>query len=363
MKFLNKTVLQCHIFVHNYSLMIISMFWFLLLHVLSDVDVKEIMPAFGLQFALRKYETISYSSLDQCLLSELTIPRDQIEVFLNIRNNERWQEIKKANIDSILKDQNNPLTEDEKFAIFLYSYHPFFYTGLSLVLNLGVTGHYNCYFEYLMNGFEKINASLTETTDLYRGVGQIGDVVHPTNYKEGDIIQTTSFTSTSLNKGQALKFGFNGKFYFAIKALRNPRSIIQLSAYPSEYELLYPPSTKFKVLSNPKTQYCAVNLNTGEYDCQETRPTEDYQKYTYIELEEIDSDYGPFQTIVREELNNASPDHLDVKWWGWLLIGLACGIVFAAIISVVVICVLRGRDQNSSKNDSIHNDRSQNEEL
>lgn len=84
---------------------------------------------------------------------------------------------------------------------------------------------------------------------LYRGVGFSSELVKPEYYKIGYTVQTTSFTSSSMNLIESVNFAISG-LVFEINAIRNPKNISILSFVPKEQELLFPPATRFKVTDN-----------------------------------------------------------------------------------------------------------------
>lgn len=326
------------------------MLWFIFIRINTNKTTNEIMPPFGQSYKLHQYPNKKYASIDECLITELSLPKDVIhELIDDHRQAPEWKSIKDKDITTNLKNENDPLTEDERFAIALYSSHPIFYNSLSHVLNLGITGHYNCFFQYLISGFNKLKDPLTEKTTLYRGVSQMNDIVNFDNYKKGDIVQTTSFTSSSLNRAIGLRFA-SGSMIFKITGKRNPKDIQKLSFFPNEDELLYPPATKFKVINDPYVLYCTIDYDKKTSDCKDSEVHDYYDPYVFIDIEELDDDFGPIETIKNDEDDGSCGEnkHLGVDWWGWLLIGVALGIVLLGIIWIIsYYCCCRNKSERN----------------
>lgn len=319
--------------------------WLLLLCLrLSNKTINEVIPPLGGDYVLYQSPQKSYSNIDECLLSEIALPKQITQSIIDkYRGDLKWEEIKNKDLSKYLIDEKNPLTEDEKFAISLYSIEPYFYNSLSQVLNVGVTGQFNCYFQYLRSGFDKLKPYLQKKSDLYRGVTTMSTVVNYNNYKKDDIVHTTSFTSSSLSRAVGLDFSNSG-MVFIIHGQKNPRCIIPLSFISDEDELLYPPSTKFKVTKDPYFIYCIYDRVSKNSECADTKKYSYYNEYVFVELEELDEEYGPIKTISDgggEDDDEKNCKHLDVSWWGWLLIGIVVGLVCLAICWFIVDCICR----------------------
>lgn len=330
------------------------LWWLVCIRILSNKTINEIMPNIEREYTLTQTTPIEYESIDQCLISELLLPKEIIQGIIDeYRSLPNWTEISNKNLTHIYKDESNPMTEDEKFAIYLYSVDSFFYNTLSQILNLGTTGQFNCYFQYLRSGFDKIKTVKTDNMTLYRGIGQTGYSVHYVNYKPGDIVHTTSFTSTSTVEKVA--YQFSGGMLFKIQAKRNPKSIMELSHYPTESELLYPPVTKFVVTGEPYESWCFYDRDDHELYCAGDGDSHEFfNQYMVVPLEEIDEDYGPILTA-KDERPLCNTKYKKVDWWGWMLIGLAIGIVASGLIALVVILIMKNRSSkiNDANSESV----------
>lgn len=251
------------------------------------------------KYNLTKYITIKYPSLRKCFENEIckiegANAKSILNSFDKYMDTKRFNLIKNKNVDNYLVDVNNPLTDDEKLAIFIYS----FWGNRDFVLNrelrntlsTGTTGNFNCYFEYFFNGLMKIKSDFNSSHEiLYRGTKNDFDDIYNTyeNLKVGDILSSTSFTSTTYRKEVSLSFysDLNKNIIFFIhQKFNNSRIIDQFSFYTSEAEYIYVPGAQFKVIKEKRNIYCREeSLN----DCQEQKTEEYKYHYKIIELEEI----------------------------------------------------------------------------
>lgn len=103
------------------------LWWLVCIRILSNKTINEIMPNIEREYTLTQTTPIEYESIDQCLISELLLPKEIIQGIIDeYRSLPNWTEISNKNLTHIYKDESNPMTEDEKFAIYLYSVDSFF---------------------------------------------------------------------------------------------------------------------------------------------------------------------------------------------------------------------------------------------
>lgn len=314
------------------------MWWFICFRTYSDKIINEIMPHRSRGYTLTQFKSPEYDSIEECLLEEISLPQKTIEnLIAYYKSFPRWDEIKNSKLDN-LKDPQNTLTEDERFAFALYSIDSYFFTTLSQVLDLGTTGQFNCYFNYLKSGFDKLKNDLPDSCPLYRGITRTGYSVNDNNYKKDDIVYSTSFTSTSKSFENSLVFAQSYLVFF-ILSHKNSRSIQQLSFYSREEEYLYPPATKFRVIKDPYTIPCYYNTIYNRTSCDLTEETNYSYKVTIIELLELNEEYGPIKIDESTNILNDNCKYKNVAWWGWLLVGVAVGICLVGLVFLLVFLI------------------------
>ena len=280
----------------------------------------KIMPMHFLPkyYSLKKYPTIQYTSLEQCFQYELP------EFYNNKDKHDSYSDVydifkekildQKLDQTKFLVDVNNKLTNDELFAIFRYTYadwkSPTFYQSLIKQLANGVTGSFNCYFEYLMSGLRKIKTDLTDSqcstpaaNRLYRGTkNQPETTDYSDAYTVGSIVRSNSITSASCSLSGVLStYSEEGSVVFFINhKQQNSRWIVNLSSLRYEAEYLYFPQTAFEVL-NTKTIYCKYSINPSESEgamCFDS-PASNTIKYQLVELDELDENADNYEIIQR----------------------------------------------------------------
>lgn len=139
---------------------------------------------------------------------------------------------------------------------------------------------------------------------------------------------------------------------FQIKTKRNPKSITELSNFPEEFELLYPPATKFIVTDDPYQTWCYFDREKDELYCADSEEQNYYNEYMVVPLEEVDMDYGPIATVSNEiEINKKN------FWWGWLLIGIGIGVVISGLIALIVVVISGLIAQKKDKSDLEQNEK------
>lgn len=253
-------------------------------------------------FVLKQYPQQEYDNVSECLFTEYKPGDSNFKIVIDsIRKD--FDKLPKPDLSDNLVDQNNDLTDDERFAIYLYTNQsPNIYDPMAKDLTKGVTGVFNCYFNYLNKAFQKLKP-LSEVKTIYRGsnkekLSNAGTKIEA--FKKGIYASTTSFTSTSINFKTSMSFAhyYNDPVMFEIKACRNPRNISMLSKSQNEEELLYPPSSKFKII-DAYTKWCIYKPYDDLVKCDDKKLTDDYEIFKFVELEEIDEDYGPFPVIDR----------------------------------------------------------------
>lgn len=257
-------------------------------------------------FKLSQFKHYQYDNVSHCLLVEYKPGdkafADELETLRNRFNNKP-----KEDISSLLVDPKNDLTDEEKFAIFIYSVGSTIYRDLTIQLATGYTGKFDCYVDYLDKAFQKMKP-LQSKISLYRGTSE--DNLNQVNtklefFKKGTYVSASSFTSSSSEFHTGLSFAFwstgDSNILFNITSCRNPRNITRLSGKPNENEYLIPPCSRFKVIKDQYKLWC--NYKTEEtVVCKSTPETAlNYHEYTFIDLEEVDDDYGPFSYVERPE--------------------------------------------------------------
>lgn len=160
------------------------------------------------------------------------------------------------------KTQNDPkfnLSIDEHFAIYIYTHEPDSHT-VSIYHKLNATltsidrkttlSPMKSYIHYLFSGLKKI-PPWKITGDLYRGVAL--DLVNdfPLKYKENKVITWYACTSTSTRISAALTFLKDKKVgtLFLIRNCYSGRDIGNISSQPHENEVLFPPGSRFLIIS------------------------------------------------------------------------------------------------------------------
>ncbi|KAH0785920.1 hypothetical protein GPJ56_010181 [Histomonas meleagridis] len=257
----------------------------------------------GNEYKLTKYTPIKYPSLAECYKNEiLTTPNvnhaDLQTKFNDISTNEFYKNLLQKDQTPYLVDPNNKLTADEILAVFIYTIYDDFCENFTQQLSLGETGHYNCYFEYLYSGIQKINPKYNgyESDTLYLG-GRYETPEHEEQYAKliaGDTIISQGISSTTFSLFACISlFAQENDYIFKIKhKFKNSRIIQWISRFVDEAELLFLPETKFKVTSPRKDVYCSQRSE----DCIETY--EEGRKHLYmIEVEELDEDIQPYREI------------------------------------------------------------------
>ena len=166
--------------------------------------------------------------------------------------------------DSAKYIEEHHLTENDLKGIFRWSYSDErYYNSMSAFLtNYGQTGSYECSVKFLIDGLNKLDSANTE--ELWRGESynftffERNREIYEnfTNLREGQVVVTSSFTSSASRRGPALLYYGNvtesdtvKKLMFRIQKSTNSgcRYIAPVSAYPKEDECLYEPGVQFKV--------------------------------------------------------------------------------------------------------------------
>ena len=93
------------------------------------------------------------------------------------------------------------------------------------------------------NGLKKLPVAVDKT--VYRGWRGFVTEAQRKFYKTGTIVTENAFVSTSLDRSAAFEGGMN----FVIRS-KSGRNVSQISHFDFEQEVLFPPGTKFKVISN-----------------------------------------------------------------------------------------------------------------
>lgn len=253
-------------------------------------------------FVLKQYPHKKYDNVSHCLLTEYE-PNDKTFYYQIEGSRMDYDKKPKTDISDLLVDKNNDLTDEEKFAIFLYTCQtPNIYDPMAEYFPKGETGKFDCYFDYLNRAFKKLKP-LSSPKTIYRGSNKVKlSNAHTSidKFKKGYYASTTSFTSTSTEFKSALSFAhyYNDPVMFKINACLNPRNISLLSKSQNENELLYPPSSKF-LISNVYTMYCIYKPYEGKKECSDTKLNKDYEEFKFVDLNEINENYGPFPVIER----------------------------------------------------------------
>lgn len=248
------------------------------------------------------YDHLKYNSVEECLLTEYLPGSSAYKKYLEGKR-KRYidKEIPEKDLTDILIDKNNPLTDNEKFAIFLNTIEENgIYYAMKETLPKGVIGRFDCFFNYLTSGLQKIKP-LKEGT-LYRGTSneKISKFSPLDSFKKLNYVSTVSFVSTSSSLETALDFAhrdakLGDDAVIKIKACKNAKPISLLSSIQSEKEYLYQPATRFRLTSDPYIMWCPENCK-GE--CRTTK-ADKYLKTTFYELEELNEEPGPYQVMER----------------------------------------------------------------
>lgn len=202
------------------------------------------------------------------------------------------------------------LEEEEALSICIYTYDS---KQISNTLSKGDEGEYGCFTEYLNSGLHKIwNYSryynMSTFSNLYTGIGledaKRANFIDGTKclLKKGDHIIFPSYGSTSASLSLAKQFASNvnhnkGGMVFNIKTLKSKTKgilIQRLSFYQDESEYLFPPGSKFEVISD-----CKIEVISEAYD----KPQEPLY---YVELQEIDEFVKEYKT----QLINGNEDKI-----------------------------------------------------
>lgn len=253
-------------------------------------------------YTLHIYDHRNYKNLYSCLLTEYKPSDDKLLEELKRVEDEYYytKKMDEKDLSDILLNKSDPLTFDEKFAIYLNTREsdPRIYYEMRDSLPSGLIGRFNCFFDYYMKGFQKIKP-ISKNMTLYRGasIPEINVFSNWENFKKGTYVSTNSLTPTSASLPTAIDIAHSkGKtpyVIFKISACRNPRDIRLLSSM-NEEEYIYPPSTRFRITSDPYSIWCTYSGKDCGYEKKD-----DYFEHIFLDLDEIDDEYGPYVVTQR----------------------------------------------------------------
>ena len=210
------------------------------------------------------------------------------------------------------------LSEDEALSICMYTYDS---KQIANILSKGNEGEYGCFTEYLNSGLNKIwdysrHYNMSTFSILYTGIGL--EDAKRSNFidgnkcllKQGDHIFFPSYGSTTASISLAKYFASNpnlrgdnkGGMIFNIKTLKSKTKAIliqRLSLYPEESEYLFPPGSKFEVISPCKTEIILENYKLPQ------------EPLYYVELQEID-EFVNYKTQIINENEDKIKDYTRI---------------------------------------------------
>ena len=206
----------------------------------------------------------------------------------------------------LIGNQKYGLTEDESISICMYTFHA---KDISYTISQGNAGLYGCCMDRVNAGIYKIwnynrLYDIPSIEYLYTGINldrsKNNGLLDGEKclFKEGDTIIFPSLGSTSADYNVARQFGIQnseGGIIFKIKTLRSKTKAVpiqEFSQHPNEKEYLFPPASKFKVISRCIRNY---NLEKVIYniDLEELEEMDDIKEY---ETQQIDNN----DNILRE---------------------------------------------------------------
>ena len=191
------------------------------------------------------------------------------------------------------------LTEDEAISICMFTLNS---AKISYVLSKGNSGIFGCYLDYFINAYNKIwlYSKIYETnyeTTLYHGamldLAKSYKLIDGSQclLKKGEYITFTSYTSTTTSYEVAENFADNdenGGIIITIKTLEKKTKgiyIESLSGLKGEKEYIFPPGSKFEVVSDCKRKFSALFRNRIRYEVtvneiEELEYLDDYETQT-----------------------------------------------------------------------------------
>lgn len=131
--------------------------------------------------------------------------------------------------------------------------------------------------------------------------------------------------------------------------------------------LLYPKSRSFSFLLQQDSKLLIINISifccsavdkhkrcTHFYQYVEGEKCNKYCPYTFsfVFLDELDEDYGPVLTI-DETISKITEKHLDIPFWGWLVIGIATG---AAVLAIIWVSLFLCNEKRNMLKESSNNE-------
>ena len=300
-----------------------------------------------------------YSSCEECLLRAW--PTDGKASLSKKEFDEKiYPRIKESDISYILKDPSQPLTEDEIYSIYHYTYDS---SDLTKTLMKGQASVYDCYLDYFYSGFNKLGKSP-------EGIVYIGirgdDYAKSLNLfnsnneyiGEGKTLTTNSITSSSDLLEIAMKFASN-QLNLVINVTKStvPRYISPLSHFDYESEYIIPPMYQLK-LGKSYIRYCENLYGYNDTVCFDEEQFFHTYKTYFVEAEEVSLGepswyvYTPTPTPIFTPQSQGFLSQMydkvvqDVKY-GIVMIVLSVCSFITWVINTVIMCIFRVANRNN----------------
>ena len=184
------------------------------------------------------------------------------------------------------------LTEDEAISICMITFDA---VGISNTLLKGNSGLYGCYLDYFNKAFNKIwlyskKYEMMTFEYLYHGVGLERAKTYKLidgaqcKLKKGKYLTFSSYTSTTTKWTRARDFANrkSGGMVITIKTLKYKTKgvpIDSLSVWRGEAELIFPPGSKFQIISDCKKKVLDTSQVLYEVEVKEIGELEDLDEY------------------------------------------------------------------------------------
>ena len=280
-----------------------------------------------------KYESCLTCLAQSLYEGDLTKSRDAFQAEIK-------DKLAEKDINSILKDPNNPLTEDEMFAIFHYTYYN---DGISMVLRKGKASVYDCYLDYYYSGWNKLGKSAT--SPLYIGINsdyQLTDMnIFDQNGEfigEGKTMTTNTISSATDTVGGTDHF-VNNKYRVVINLTSStiPKSIEVISHYQNEKEYNIPPMYNMNLTGKTYTKHCFPTGYFGNV-CYDT-PQSFTKEYLIIEATEIGLGQPIFTTDTQDLVKTTIQNLMDTVNLVKDISSSSLGFVLVCFVALIIFLI------------------------
>ncbi|KAH0793961.1 hypothetical protein GPJ56_002173 [Histomonas meleagridis] len=221
-------------------------------------------------------------NVQKCLSKEVSRVVQQAK--LNGMDNKFSQLFNAQKLKVISQNGNNPLTENEAKSVFRYLFIQEITDNFDLELNSGSTGKFDCFFDSIKRGFDKLVKG--NPTTFYKAVRTF----KPAQFNVGNFVSTRAFTIVTNDFGPIQD---QVNIILQIFGKRNMKSIQGFYSNKKGNTMLYPPATRFKVKKNPYPMFCTKGQGLAQCTNKKSSPTQ--LQITFVDLEEVNEDYGPIQ--------------------------------------------------------------------